>query len=158
MSMKNKCPYCGAEVVLRDATFVYTSNKAKDYNKVWVCSNYPKCDAYVGCHKGTTIPMGRLANARLRTLKKEAHRQFDPLWKSGLMSRKEAYRWLSNMLNIDLDECHIGMFDIKNCQRTIHLCRKQDNPVINEYRLKHYGYETKEPVFTRGYNKKKYRN
>lgn len=158
MSKKNLCPYCGAEVVLKDATFIYTSRKAKDYSKVWVCSNYPKCDAYVGCHKGTTIPMGRLANARLRTLKKEAHRQFDPLWKSGLMTRKEAYKWLSTMLNIDLDECHIGMFDIKDCQRTIHLCRQQDNPVINEYRKKHYGYKTKAPVSTHGYNKKKYRN
>ena len=147
------CPYCGAEAHLRDATVIYHSNKAKSYGKMWVCSNYPKCDAYVGCHPGTEIPLGRLANARLRELKKEAHRQFDPIWKSGLMTRKDAYKWLSDMLQIDLDDCHIGMFDIKMCQRVIHLCRKQDNPQINEYREKHF---TKQPpMFSRGYESRK---
>lgn len=52
-----KCPYCGATMVLRDAPYVYpTTKKAKDWGSVWVCENYPKCDTYVGCHKGTTIP------------------------------------------------------------------------------------------------------
>lgn len=151
-----KCPYCGSEVELKDASFVYSTNKAKSWGSVWVCSNYPACDAYVGCHPGTTVPLGRLANARLRTLKKEAHKQFDPLWKSGLVSRREAYQWLAKMMDISIDECHIGMFDIKQCQRVIHLCREQDNPVIKRYRKEHYGYETHKPVFTRGYDKKKY--
>lgn len=133
-----KCPYCGANVVLKDATFIYHSNKAKSYGKLWVCSNYPKCDAYVGCHDHTEIPLGRLANPRLRSLKKEAHRQFDPIWKSGLMSRREAYKWLSDMLKINLEDCHIGMFDIKECQKVIHICSKQNNPQIVEYRDKHF--------------------
>ena len=131
-----KCPYCGAEVILKDAPFVYHNTKSKAYGKVWVCSNYPKCNAYVGCHSGTSIPKGRLANPRLRTLKKEAHKQFDPLWKSGLMTRREAYRWLASMLHIDIDECHIGMFDVKMCQKVIHLCKEQNNEVLNKYRDK----------------------
>ena len=146
-----KCPYCGAEAHLKDASFIYHTSKSKKWGKVWVCSNFPKCDAYVGCHEGTEIPLGRLANARLRTLKKEAHRQFDPIWKSGLMSRREAYKWLADMLNISLDECHIGMFDVKMCQKVIHLCKRQDNPIIKEYRDKVYGTSP----FTRGYKKHK---
>ena len=149
-----KCPYCGGEMVLKNAEYIYHSSKSKSWGNVWVCENFPKCDSYVGCHKGTQIPLGRPANARLRTLKKEAHKQFDPLWKSGLMSRKQAYKWLSDMLEIPLDECHIGMMDIKDCQRTIHLCKKQDNQVIHEFRNSHYGYEPKE-IFTRGYSKNK---
>lgn len=145
-----KCPYCGAEVVLTDAINIYHCRKSEDWGKVWVCSNYPECDAYVGCHKGTDIPLGRLANARLRTLKAEAHKQFDPLWRSGLMSRKEAYKWLADMLGIPLEDCHIGLFDVRVCQKVIHLCRKQHNPVIDHYRNRH-----KKPTFTRGYN---YRN
>ena len=145
-----KCPYCGAEARLRDADFIYHNAKSRHWGKMWVCSNFPKCNSYVGCHKGTTIPMGRLANERLRTLKAEAHRQFDPLWKSGLMSRRDAYRWLADMLHIDLEDRHIGMFDIKMCQKTIHLCRKQNNEVINEYRRKH-GIRTQFSTFTRGY-------
>lgn len=154
----SKCPYCGAEVVLKDATYIYHRSQAKSWGKVWVCSNFPKCNSYVGCHKGTEIPLGRLANERLRTLKMEAHKQFDPIWKSGLMSRKEAYRWLADMLRIPVDECHIGMFDIKMCQKVIHLCKKQDNQVINEYREKEYGKHETRPVFTRGYNTRKQTN
>lgn len=132
-----RCPYCGAEVVLREYSYIYHKKKNKK-GYVWVCSNYPKCNSYVGCHEGTTLPLGRPANARLRTLKKEAHKQFDPIWKSGLMTRKEAYQWLSSMLKIPIEECHMGLFDIKMCQKVIHLCRKQNNPVIYEYRDREY--------------------
>ena len=132
-----RCPYCGAEVVLRDSSFIYKKKNKHKNEYLWVCSNYPNCDAYVGCHEGTTLPLGRPANARLRTLKKEAHRQFDPIWKSGLMNRREAYNWLSTMLNVPIEECHVGHFDVKMCQRMIHLCKKQDNPIINEYRKRY---------------------
>ena len=118
---------------------------------MWVCSKFPKCNSYVGCHKGTTLPLGRLANERLRTLKAEAHKQFDPIWKSGLMSRKQAYNWLADMLRISVEDCHIGMFDIKMCQKVIHLCKKQDNHVLNEYREKHN--LVNKPILSRGYNK-----
>ena len=150
-----RCPYCGAEVKLKDADFIYHTAKSRKWGKVWVCSNFPKCNSYVGCHEGTTLPLGRLANERLRTLKMEAHKQFDPIWKSGLMSRKEAYKWLADMLKIPVDECHIGMFDIKMCQKVIHLCREQNNPVITAYREKAYGYSGARPVFTRGYDNHK---
>ena len=41
-----RCPYCGGTAILRDASFVYGE---KSYGgKVYVCSNYPRCDAYVG--------------------------------------------------------------------------------------------------------------
>ena len=118
-----------------------------------MCSNFPKCNSYVGCHQGTTLPLGRVANERLRTLKMEAHRQFDPIWKSGLMSRKEAYKWLSTMLNIPIEDCHIGMFDIKMCQKVIHLCKKQDNKIINSERAK----EFKKSNVTRGYPNRKHK-
>lgn len=147
-----KCPYCGGEMLLKDAQYIYHCNRSKNWGMVWVCENFPKCDSYVGCHKGTQIPLGRPANARLRTLKKEAHRQFDPIWKSGLMTRKQAYHWLSSMLNIPFEDCHIGMMDIKDCQRTIHLCKSQDNRVINDFRAKHCG-KTSKDIFTRGYNR-----
>lgn len=150
----DRCPYCGAKVVLRDASFVYHTKKSESYGKVWVCSNFPKCNAYVGCHKGTTIPKGRLANPRLRCLKEEAHKQFDPLWKCGLMSRQEAYVWLASMLHISLEDCHIGMFDVKMCQKVIHICSKQNNPAIEEFKNEHYSRRT----FVKGYHKKNHRH
>lgn len=141
-----KCPYCGANVVLRDSHFVYHNNK--NYGKMWVCSNFPQCDSYVGCHPGTDIPLGRLADSVLRREKHKAHDAFDTLWKSGLMTRKEAYIWLSAMLHIPQEECHIGMFDVKMCRRVVEICKKQDNKVLSEYRKKNTT-----PRYTRGYKR-----
>jgi ssDNA-binding Zn-finger/Zn-ribbon topoisomerase 1 len=139
-----KCPYCGSPVVLRDSHYVYHNNK--DYGKMWVCSNFPQCDSYVGCHPGTTIPLGRLADSILRRAKHNAHEAFDPLWKSGLMTRKEAYIWLSAMLRIPQEECHIGMFDVKTCGKVVEVCNKQNNKALQKYRER--------PRYTRGYKRK----
>jgi hypothetical protein len=114
------CPYCGAKVALKDSSIVY----GKSYGKMWICSNWPKCDAYVGCQRGSDKPLGRLANPELRYWKKQAHSKFDKLWHSGEMSRAEAYLWLSRSLDIPQDECHIGMFDIDRCKAVCEAVQK----------------------------------
>jgi hypothetical protein len=119
MAKPAKCPYCGKEVVLRNSDIIY----GKSYGNVWMCSNWPKCDAYVGCHNGTKKPLGRLANKELRYWKKKAHYAFDSIWKSGRMDRSTAYSWLANKLNIPGNKCHIGMFDIDRCKSVCELSK-----------------------------------
>jgi ssDNA-binding Zn-finger/Zn-ribbon topoisomerase 1 len=106
------CPYCGKEVVLKDSSIIY----GRSYGNVWICSNWPKCDAYVGCHKNSDKPLGRLANKELRFWKKQAHDKFDKLWHSGNITRSGAYVWLSRRLSMPINQCHIGMFDIDQCK------------------------------------------
>ena len=119
------CPYCGAKAVLVHSSFVY---RGSDYGNIWVCAHYPECDAYVGCHKGTDVPLGRLANAELREAKKRAHAAFDPLWRTGTLDRREAYFWLSWKLDIPADECHIGMFDVSQCAEVCEAVATTANP------------------------------
>lgn len=108
----NKCPYCGQDVVCKDSSIIY----GRSYGMVWICSGWPKCDAYVGCKKGTSQPLGRLANPELRYWKKHAHDTFDKLWNHGKMTRSDAYTWLSRELSIPPAKCHIGMFDVDQCK------------------------------------------
>ena len=82
-----KCPYCGGKVNLVPSKVIYHNGKVKE--KMWVCENYPKCDAYVGCHPGTEIPLGRPANKKLRNLKMEAVWNFSTFKKSKNDSRLE---------------------------------------------------------------------
>ena len=42
-----KCPYCGAQAMLRPAHVVH-GDQAKQGQYLYVCNRYPKCDAYVG--------------------------------------------------------------------------------------------------------------
>ena len=59
-----RCPYCGSPVVLRSADGIYKENHAN--TKLYVCSRYPACDAYVRVHEGTNKPVGSLADHRLK--------------------------------------------------------------------------------------------
>ena len=110
--MKNViCPYCGLRAQYIDSAVIYNG---QSYGMIYNC--FP-CDAYVGVHKGTDIPLGRLANKELRQWKNTAHAYFDPLWKSGDMTRREAYYWLSEKMNLPKNETHIGMFDVEQCKQ-----------------------------------------
>lgn len=113
------CPYCALEAELVTGAVVYPHRPDLASLRFWQCS---PCEAYVGCHKGTKAPLGRLADATLRKAKQRAHAAFDPLWKNGGRSRDEAYAWLSKELNIPPEECHIGMFDVHQCKRVEDVC------------------------------------
>lgn len=133
------CPYCNKHAVLVDSECVY----AQSYGLIWLCT---PCLAWVGVHKGTHRPLGRLANKELRQWKQRAHAAFDPLWqekwkrrcaggmgKSGkpggthykkAYARMSGYKWLAEAMDIDRKDCHIGMFDIEQCQQVIQICSK----------------------------------
>lgn len=124
------CPYCGEKSELVPATKVYPNNQyARKYSDMYWCK---PCDAYVGCHQGTDIALGRLANFKLRELKKKAHSLFDPLWERKMVkthmkkhiARNLAYEWLAREMGLPKDETHIGMFDEKQCEKVIELCSK----------------------------------
>ena len=108
-----RCQYCGGTVVLRSADGIYHENHS--HTMLYVCSNYPRCDAYVRTHPGTNIPVGTLANHELRTLRNQAHHYFDQLYLSGLMSKQDAYLWLAGLLQVPLSKAHIGFLGEYYC-------------------------------------------
>jgi ssDNA-binding Zn-finger/Zn-ribbon topoisomerase 1 len=116
------CPYCGSHVELRSADGIYRDNSAG--TMLYVCSKYPACNVYVRVAPGTKDPMGSLANASLRALRREAHQHFDRLHLSGLMTRKDAYVWLSAMLQAPLSQTHIGYLSEYYCRQVIEESRR----------------------------------
>lgn len=112
-----KCPYCQSKTQYVDSVVVY----GRSYGMIYLCD---QCKAWVGVHKGTNKALGRIANSELREWKKEAHSAFDPIWRSGNMSRPDAYKWLSETIGTDREYTHIGMFDVEECTKTIEACAK----------------------------------
>jgi zinc-finger-containing domain len=119
------CDYCGGPAeFLPESRRLY---RGKDWGPVWHCA---PCGAWVGCHPGTTRPLGRLADADLRWAKAKAHEVFDPLWRARMTrdglrqghARAKAYRWLAAQLGIERSACHIGMFDLPTARRAIEIC------------------------------------
>lgn len=115
-----RCPICGAVAQIRPASEIYHDPKRKD--ELYVCKNYPKCNCYVGMRQGTRIPLGTMADGDLRNLRIRAHRKFDQIWQSGVMSRDAAYHWLAAALGIPYSQTHIGQFGTYRCQEVIEKC------------------------------------
>lgn len=109
------CPYCGQSAELTSSKQVYGG---RDYGPIYLCRCRPGW-SWVGCHKGTTDPLGRLADRELRYWKQEAHKAFDPIWKNRRMTRSKAYKWLSRELGMEPKHTHIGMFDVDQCKAVI---------------------------------------
>lgn len=118
------CQYCTTEAVLIDSRKIHGYN----YGKIYYCNT---CGAYVGCHKKTKKPLGTLANEELRKYRMSLHRLFDKKWndymiKSGCSKKRArsfAYMWLSQRMEINKKECHIGMFDVDRCKLAIKVCK-----------------------------------
>lgn len=111
-----KCKYCGKATVLADSSIIYNGTS---YGYVYLCS---ECNAYVGCHKGTTEAMGSVANAELRKLRHLAHEWFDSIWKNKLKrSRYNAYSWLSLRMELNKNITHMGLFDEPQCKMVIEI-------------------------------------
>ena len=111
-----KCPYCGGAGTLQSAERVFPG---QGHGPMYICENYPRCDAYVRCHQGTSTPMGVMANRRLRRLRTIAHEQFDPLWNKNdsALGRKCAYQAAATVMEVD--EFHIGHLDEAMCEHCI---------------------------------------
>lgn len=114
---KMRCPYCGSKVTLRSADEIYKDNSKGIM--LYVCSHYPECDAYVRTHIGTNIPVGSMANGKLRALRIKAHNNFDRLYKTSMMSKQEAYKWLADLIGALMSEAHIGHLGEYYCNEVI---------------------------------------
>ena len=110
------CPYCGAHAVLQKGSYVHGDGAKEEY--LYVCSNYPRCDSYVGVHAGTKMPKGTLANGDLRNKRIKTHKVFDQVWK------KEAYRWMTYVMGIPSEMGHIGSFSDYRCDELTKVCKK----------------------------------
>ena len=128
--MSVTCHYCDQAADYVDSSEVY----GRSYGMMYLCR---PCLAWVGVHKGTNKPLGRLANKELREWKIKAHAAFDPLWKKKMLkgfSKKEArnagYRWLAKQMGICREDCHIGMFDVEQCKQVVEIC----TPLIGKFR------------------------
>lgn len=116
------CDSCGSSNISLERNRVLYGRDYGDWPLCWFCFD---CKALVGCHKGTDVPMGRMADGPTRKARQKAHAHFDPLWKKGRLSRQGTYNWLAEQLGIHIDECHISWFDYDTCMRVVEICKKR---------------------------------
>lgn len=121
MSVAPICPGCSAAAELTTGAAIYPRRPDLASKSFWRCAG---CDAYVGCHPGTTRALGTPADAPLRSLRSMVHAEFDPLWlrdspRNRFAHRSQAYAWLARGMGLPTAECHIGMFNHEQCERAL---------------------------------------
>ena len=115
-----RCHHCGSDDIKFTGNEVVYKKPTGKWPYCWFCY---ECEAAVGCHPKTDVPLGTMTNWATRQMRSRAHRIFDPMWKSRGWSRNRAYTWLSRQLGISKVKCHIGMFDYYTCKRAIEICK-----------------------------------
>lgn len=124
------CDYCGNPAEAVSGKTIYPHRPDLHGKNMYRCV---PCNARVGCHDGTWVPLGRLADAKLRTAKQAAHAVFDPIWQAEAeagtprgQARNRAYAWLAEKLGIARERCHIGMFDVETCYEVVKICKNRE--------------------------------
>jgi hypothetical protein len=113
------CPYCNKLTMLVKGKTIYPHRKDLHDRYYYLCR---PCNAYVGCHRGTTHPLGVPASPEVRKARSAAHAAFDPLWQGKSMKRKAVYQWMADHLGIPVEDCHIGNFDVETCRKVVKIC------------------------------------
>lgn len=108
-----KCDDCGSPRVNLQKRGFMGLRVFKKWDLIWHCLD---CDALVGCHEGTDIPLGLMADAPTRDARWQAHTVFDRLWRKNIMTRPEAYAWMARALHLSPEQAHIGMLSMRQCE------------------------------------------
>lgn len=121
------CLECGQTAKVDTSRTVYPYAPQFWNRTIYLC----ECGAYVGCHPGTTKPLGRPAGVVTRRARIEAHAAFDALWRRKVIrdgcskskARKAGYAWLAEQLAMEKRDCHISLMDAATARRVVEVCR-----------------------------------
>jgi len=109
-----ECRYCAGPVELVENSAIYRGRSFGPWPYAYWCED---CDAMVGLHPDTDLPLGTMADKALRTARQQGKAPFERIWRElRLKSRNKAYAWLADQLGIPVAECHFGLFDAERCQ------------------------------------------
>lgn len=117
------CAECGGMAVLTTGRTIYPHRPDLYKKHFWRCS----CGAYCGCHPNTKTPLGTPCGPITRKARSAAHAAFDPLWKRGELTRKQAYKWLADTLGMTREECHIGMMNAEQAGAVVTALRAKES-------------------------------
>lgn len=99
-----RCPTCRGSASIRPRSWIGHDSGGN----VLACDNYPDCDTYVGVHRYTLRPMGRMATREVRWKRSVAHTWIDQMWQDYGYSRQQAYEWVAETLGLTDREAHVA--------------------------------------------------
>ncbi|AOM40538.1 zinc-finger-containing protein [Xenorhabdus hominickii] len=120
LPIPTQCQCCRNHVTIAHHTEVFGEIRSR-WPWLYVCWS---CDARVGMHPETNIPLGYLADKPTREARRKGKQVFDRMRAFRNWERTDAYRWLAWQLGISFNRCHFGWFDTDMCEKAEHICRE----------------------------------
>lgn len=118
-----KCNICGGKVVYTTNDNVYGKQYGSGY--CYLCT---QCGAYVGTHDPRPKEaLGILADEQMRKGKMMCHDIFDSFWKgkrNAHHKRNQLYKKLAEQMNISVEDCHFGYFDLEQLRQAYKILKK----------------------------------
>jgi hypothetical protein len=108
------CNHCGGNVYWTNNAAIYGKSYG-DWPYIYACEC---CEARVGMHPETNIPLGTLATAEERDARKKAKAVFLAWSEANGKKRGEAYAELAKRLGMTAAQA-LGEFNTKDCARVI---------------------------------------
>ncbi|MAC32261.1 MAG: hypothetical protein CME38_01485 [Haliea sp.] len=115
----SSCPYCDGPVALVENSEIYNGRSYGDWPYAYLCA---PCDAYVGLHPHTDLPLGTLANRELRSVRSQAKVAWQAVSRARGWDRSLAYQWLASEMGIPAAECHFGHFNLERALAAREIC------------------------------------
>lgn len=94
------------------------------YGQFYSCVNFPACRGSHGAHANGQ-PLGYPADYKTKQWRIAAHEAFDQLWKSGEMTRRQAYQKLAEIMNLPSKDAHISKFNKAQCSELLDKLQKE---------------------------------
>lgn len=110
--------FCGSAMTLREGKF----------GSFYGCNRWPDCEGTATLHPDGSLK-STPADRQTKDARIKAHRAFDRMWKSGYLTRDQAYTWMAEKMGLELDRAHIGYFSESQCNELIELVL---NELVNE--------------------------
>ena len=103
---KGACPICGGSSIrlIQDR-----------YGYRYECDT---CQASVGCHKGTTRPLGVLADEDTKKLRIKCHELFDKKWRNR-RERNALYKQMADLMGISPESCHFALMSKEQLEKAV---------------------------------------
>lgn len=122
LPIPTECPYCGGTVRLVNNREIYGA-PIGSWPFAYHCQQC--CEAYVGVHQDTAIPVGFMADKELRKARQTAKISFHEMLYVSRRSRSEGYRWLSVQLGISVNKTHYGWMDMIQCEQALKITTEE---------------------------------
>ncbi|OYV96105.1 MAG: hypothetical protein B7Z62_08835 [Deltaproteobacteria bacterium 37-65-8] len=107
------CCACQSDIDARltDGAEIYAHRPDLHSLPFWKCD---ACGNFVGCHHKTadrTRPLGCIPTAEIKNARKEIHKLLDPLWMTGIVSRRQIYAELTKVIGREYHTADIRSLD-----------------------------------------------